>query len=250
MKRVRENVELRRETDGQQDSCVQSCEAAASPKRIGYLVIKRCFDFVAALIASVILLVPMALLCAWVAAIDFGNPFYVQQRVGQHGKKLPMVKIRSMKRGADDVKRTLTPAQLEEYYKEYKLKDDPRLIGWRKTGDGARCAGAVIRRTSLDELPQIFWNILIRGNMSIVGPRPILRDELNKHYTPQEQQLLLSVKPGLTGYWAAYARNNATYESGERQRMELYYVQHQSIWLDLRIMFATVSTVLRKVGAN
>ncbi len=243
-------MELRRETDVRQDVGVQSSEASPRPKRRGYRIIKRCFDFVASLIASILLLAPMALLCAWVVMIDFGNPFYVHKRVGKHGKELPMVKIRSMKLGADDVKKTLNPMQLEEYYKEYKLKDDPRLIGWRKTGDGTRCAGALIRRTSLDELPQIFWNILIRGNMSIVGPRPILWDELNKHYTPQEQQLLLSVKPGLTGYWAAYARNNATYESGERQRMELYYVQHQSIWLDIKIMFATVSTVLRKMGAN
>lgn len=243
-------MELRRETDVRQDVGVQSSEASPRPKRRGYRIIKRCFDFVASLIASILLLAPMALLCAWVVMIDFGNPFYVHKRVGKHGKELPMVKIRSMKLGADDVKKTLNPMQLEEYYKEYKLKDDPRLIGWRKTGDGTRCAGALIRRTSLDELPQIFWNILIRGNMSIVGPRPILWDELNKHYTPQEQQLLLSVKPGLTGYWAAYARNNATYESGERQRMELYYVQHQNIWLDIKIMFATVSTVLRKMGAN
>ena len=86
--------------------------------------------------------------------------------------------------------------------------------------------------------------------MSIVGPRPILQEELESNYTPEEQQLLLSVKPGLTGYWQAYARNDATYETGERQRMELYYVQNQSMWLDLKIVFATFGAVLRKSGAK
>jgi lipopolysaccharide/colanic/teichoic acid biosynthesis glycosyltransferase len=144
----------------------------------------------------------------------------------------------------------LTPEQLEEYRREYKLEDDPRLIGYKKPGDGSKCFGAFIRRTSIDELPQILFNICLRGNMSVVGPRPILRDELTENYTPAEQRALLSVKPGLTGYWQAYARNNATYESGERQHMELYYVKNASFLMDLKIIFATVGSVLKGSGAK
>ena len=215
-----------------------------------YLFAKRCFDLMASLLASIILLVPLLVLCICVVAEDFGCPFYVQERVGKNGKMLRMAKLRSMKCGSDNIETTLSQEQLEEYHKEYKLSDDPRLIGWQKPGDSKRCFGAFIRRLSLDEIPQIFWNILIKGDMSVVGPRPILRQELEDNYTPEEQEKLLSVKPGLTGYWQAYARNNASYATGERQRMELYYAENQGVWLDIKILFATVGAVLRKTGAK
>lgn len=215
-----------------------------------YLVIKRCFDFVSSLCVSVILLIPLAILALIIVLKDPGKPFYVQKRVGKDGKALRLVKLRSMRKGADRLEKMLTPEQLEQYMKEYKLDDDPRLIGYGKTGDGARCFGTFLRRTSLDELPQIIWNICIKGDMSVVGPRPILREELEKNYTPQEQKLLLSVKPGLTGYWQAYARNDATYKTGQRQQMELYYVQNAGVLLDMKILFATVGAVLKKQGAK
>lgn len=211
---------------------------------------KTCLDFLFSLVMSAVLLLPTAALAALVAVQDFGNPFYIQKRVGQNGRDLHVAKLRSMKRGADDLEKALTPEQRSEYYREYKLNDDPRLIGYRKPGDGARCFGGMLRKTSLDELPQIIWNIFLKGDMSVVGPRPILRRELEENYTPEQQKLLLSVKPGLTGYWQAYARNNATYESGERQRMELYYVQNQSLWLDIKILFATFGAVLKERGSK
>lgn len=215
-----------------------------------YLAVKRCFDFAASMCVSIVLLIPLMILALLVMIKDAGNPFYVQKRVGKGGKELRIVKFRSMKKGADNLEKMLTPEQLEEYRREYKLEDDPRLLGWEKPGDGKNCFGAMIRRTSLDELPQIVWNICIKGNMSVVGPRPILRDELKEYYTPEQQAMLLSVKPGLTGYWQAYARNNATYETGERQQMELYYVQNQSLRLDIKILFATVGAVLKERGAK
>ena len=155
-----------------------------------------------------------------------------------------------MKKGADNLEKMLTPEQLEIYKKEYKLDDDPRLIGYKKEGDGTKCFGAKIRSTSIDELPQILFNICILGNMSVVGPRPILEDELHENYSPEEQKMLLSAKPGLTGYWQAYARNNVGYENHERQDMELYYVKNQSIWLDIKIIFKTVEAVICKRGAK
>ena len=214
-----------------------------------YNIVKRCFDVLFSLLVGLFLLVPLLILCIIIIIKDFGNPFYVQTRVGKDGKEFPLVKLRSMKKGADNLEKMLNDKQLEQYLMEYKLDNDPRLIGWKKTGDGQRCFGSFIRRTSLDELPQIWGNVL-KGDMSIVGPRPILREELKKNYTVEEQRKLLSIKPGLTGYWQAYARNNATYQTGERQQMELYYVNNRSLWLDARILYATVGAVLRKAGAN
>ena len=191
----------------------------------------------------------MIVISAVIIIMDFGSPFYVSRRVGYGGKDIGVLKFRSMKSGADHLEQYLTSTQIVEYKKEYKLKDDPRLIGYKKAGDGDKCFGAFLRRSSLDELPQIFWNICFKRNMSFVGPRPILREELEKYYTPEEQKVLLSVKPGLTGYWQGYARNNATYKTGERQRMELYYVKHQSALLDAKIILETVKKVLKMDGA-
>ncbi len=217
-----------------------------------YLFFKRLFDFISSLIVSVILLLPITVVALIVICKDFGSPFYKQKRVGKKGKVLKVWKFRSMKKNADNLEKMLTPEQLEEYKREYKLDDDPRLIGYKKEGDGknGKCFGAKIRKASIDELPQILFNICILGNMSVVGPRPMLNDELDKYYTPEQKELLLTVKPGLTGYWQAYARNNATYASGERQKMELYYVEHRSVWLDLKIIFKTFFSVIKGSGAK
>lgn len=226
--------------------------AVLAPPKVSrwYLFVKRCFDFVASLMASIVLLIPMAIIGLLVVVKDFGSPFFIQERVGMQGKMIRVYKFRSMKKNADHLEDMLTPEQLAEYHTEYKLVDDPRLLGYKKAGDGSRCFGAMIRKTSIDELPQIFFNILVRGNMSVVGPRPILPDELAENYTPAEQELLRSVKPGLTGYWQAYARNDATYASGERQKMELYYIYNRSFRMDIKIILQTVVSVLRKAGAR
>lgn len=215
-----------------------------------YAFFKRSADFVLSLIASIILLIPMAVIAAAIMIKDPGNPFYMQTRVGKNGKDLRILKFRTMRNGADKLENMLTPEQLEEYKREYKIDDDPRLIGYKKSGDGKTCFGARLRQLSIDELPQIVWNICLKGDMSLVGPRPILREELERYYTPEQQDALLSVKPGLTGYWQAYARNNAKYDTGERQKMELHYIEKQSVFLDIKIIFATVLAVVRKSGAK
>jgi len=219
-------------------------------KSIMYHALKRLFDFVSSFLVGIVLMIPMAIIAVLIFVKDFGTPFYKQKRVGKGGKPLYIYKFRSMKKGADNLEKMLTPKQLEIYKKEYKLDDDPRLIGYKKEGDGTKCFGAKIRSTSIDELPQILFNICILGNMSVVGPRPILEDELHENYSPEEQKMLLSAKPGLTGYWQAYARNNVGYENHERQDMELYYVKNQSIWLDIKIIFKTVEAVICKRGAK
>lgn len=215
-----------------------------------YDFFKRALDIAVSLIASVVLLLPAAVISVMISAKDKGVPFYFHERVGKNGTRLRVCKFRTMKKGSDDLESALTPEQRAEYRKEFKLRDDPRLIGYKDPGDGRKCFGAKLRRMSIDEIPQIFYNILIKGNMSVVGPRPILREELEKNYTPEERALLLSVKPGLTGYWQVYARNNAEYANGKRQEMELYYIRNRSFGLDLKIMLKTVGAVLKKEGVT
>lgn len=228
----------------------RSVEAANVKTSLAYRGCKRVFDFVSSLFCGMILLIPMMIIAAVISVKDFGSPFYKQKRVGKDGRPLYIYKFRSMKRGADNLEAMLTPEQLAAYKREYKLDDDPRLIGYKKEGDGTKCFGAKIRSMSIDELPQILFNICILGNMSVVGPRPILQSELEENYTPEEQKILLSVKPGLTGYWQAYARNDVGYQNHERQDMELCYVKNQSVWLDINILFKTVEAVIYKKGAK
>lgn len=213
-----------------------------------YAFIKRFADFVLSLAAGIALIIPMAIVALLIYLKDHGNPFYIQTRVGKDGKDLRILKFRTMRKGADKLENMLSPEQLEEYKREYKLDDDPRLIGYKNPGDGKTCFGARLRQLSIDEIPQIVWNICLKGDMSLVGPRPILHEELERYYTPEQQKALLSVKPGLTGYWQAYARNNAKYDTGERQRMELYYIDNRSATMDIKIAFATVKAVVGRSG--
>lgn len=211
----------------------------------GRRCVTRVLDFLLSFVLGIVLL-PLTLIVLLLLLIRSpGNPFYLQKRVGRGGKTIGVLKFRTMKRHA-----VLTEAEQEEYLREYKLDDDSRLIGYRRQGDGKRCFGAILRRTSLDELPQLYLNVLLLGNMSLVGPRPILREELAANYTKEEQELLLSVKPGVTGYWQAYARGRALYGNGERQKMELYYVKSRSLWLDFKILMRTVLAVISKAGAK
>lgn len=162
---------------------------------------------------------------------------YGQIRIGKGGKPFKMWKFRSMYKNSDRMIDQLTPEQKKQYYTEFKIDNDPRITK----------VGNFLRKTSLDELPQLF-NVLF-NDMSLIGPRPLIESEIQMNYADTYQELL-SVKPGVTGYWQAYARNNATYQSGERQEMELYYVQHASVWLDIKILFKTVITVLKREGAQ
>jgi lipopolysaccharide/colanic/teichoic acid biosynthesis glycosyltransferase len=126
----------------------------------------------------------------------------------------------------------------QKWIEERKLDNDPRITK----------VGKFLRKTSLDELPQLL-NIFA-GSISIVGPRPIKNYELLSAYTPYQIEKLLSVKPGLTGYWQVYGRSNVTYETGERQKEELAYLPKRGAWMDLKIIFLTIPAVLKKRGAK
>lgn len=204
-------------------------------KRTGlYPVVKRLFDIVGSLF-FLLVLSPLFLVIACLIFLEDGQPvFYRHERVGRNGRTFEMYKFRTMYRNAKVV---LTEEQQRGLELEFKLENDPRVT---RIGRG-------LRMSSLDELPQL-WNIL-KGDMSFVGPRPIVEREF-ENYTAEQTAAFQSVVPGLTGYWQAYARNDATYQSGRRQEMEMYYVQNASFWLDIRILFKTVGSVLRKSGVK
>lgn len=201
-----------------------------------YPKIKRVLDVVVSAMA-LLMIWPVLLVIALLVRRDGGPAFYAQSRVGRNGRLFRLYKFRSMKVGADKLEDILTPEELELYRKEYKLQNDPRITK----------LGNFLRKSSLDELPQL-WNI-IRGDMSLVGPRPLLPSELTGNYTPEERQKLMSMQPGLTGYWQAMSRNESSYATGERQRQELYYVGRVSFGMDMKIIFKTVERVITGKGA-
>lgn len=214
--------------------CVQE---SPSVKRRCYVFVKRAFDIVASA-AALIILSPIMLIAAILVYVDDpGKVFYGHIRIGKNGRPFKMWKFRSMYMNADKMIDLLTPEQAKQYYTEFKIDNDPRITK----------IGNFLRKTSLDELPQLF-NVLC-NDMSLVGPRPLIESEIQTYYD-DTHDVLLAVKPGVTGYWQAYARNNATYQSGERQKMEMYYVQNASLWLDIKILFKTVESVLKKSGAQ
>lgn len=199
-------------------------------------LVKRLFDIVISLVGLVVLspiLIYLAIRIKWQ---DGGNIFYRQIRVTRKGKKFYLLKFRTMQMQIRNLKKLLTPEQYEQYKREFKINEDPRITKF----------GAFLRRSSLDELPQL-WNVL-KGEMSLIGPRPLVEKELE--YFGEDVKTLLNVKPGMTGYWAVYGRNDVTYESGKRQELELYYANHQSIWLDIKILLRTIPTVIKKKGAR
>lgn len=201
-----------------------------------YAFIKRTFDIVSSFTVLLLFSWLYLILAVAVKLSDGGSVFYFHERVGKNGKKIRIPKFRTMKKNADKLEDMLTPEQLEQYKREYKIDNDPRVTK----------IGKFLRKTSLDELPQI-WSIFI-GKLSVVGPRPLMRDEIGEKYGADADKLL-SVKPGLIGYWASHGRSNCTYESGERQKMELYYVDNRSVWMDIKIIFRTMIGVIKRDGA-
>ena len=202
-----------------------------------YLFTKRTFDIVSSGLFLILFSWLYLILAIVVKCSDGGTVFYRHKRVGKNGRDIYIPKFRSMKKNADRLEDMLTPEQLEQYRREYKIDNDPRITK----------IGKFLRKSSLDELPNI-WAIFT-GKISVIGPRPLMREEAEEKYGAYMDKLL-SVKPGMIGWWAANGRSNCTYDSGERQKMELYYVDHCSIWLDIKIVFKTMAGVVRHKGAK
>ena len=199
-----------------------------------YIKIKRVIDVILASVA-LILLSPLFAIIAIAIKIDSKGPvFFAHKRIGKNGKIIKLYKFRSMVINAEELIKSFTPEQMREYKENYKLTNDPRITK----------VGKFLRKTSLDELPQLI-NI-INGDLSIIGPRPVVADELENYGVNKDK--FLSVTPGLTGYWAANGRSNTTYE--QRMEMELYYIDNLSLKMDIKVFFKTILSVLKKEGAR
>lgn len=207
-------------TLSQRKSAVHSCTQS-----ISYRILKRTFDICLSA-ALMLLLWPLGLALALMIVLDSdGSAIYAQDRVGLHGRHIRLYKFRSMVKNAGDLIKQFTPEQLAEWQKNFRLEHDPRITKM----------GAFLRRTGLDELPQLV-NIF-KGEMSFVGPRPIVEDELLLY--GEFRELLLSVKPGLTGYWQVYAAPDCTY--AQRIDMDMYYISNAGLRMDARILVKTLS---------
>lgn len=197
--------------------------------------IKRLFDV---LLASCMLLVlsPLLILLCILVKRDGGKAIYGHVRIGRAGKKFRCYKFRSMVVNSEQVLSQLLnncPVARDEWKRDFKLKNDPRIT---KLGKLLRC-------TSLDELPQLF-NVL-RGDMSLVGPRPITEIELNRY--AENTKYYLAAKPGITGLWQVSGRNNTNYE--QRIYFDCWYVRNWKLSTDIAILFKTALVVLRRDGA-
>lgn len=203
-----------------------------------YYFIKRIFDILISMVGIFfILLLSIVIKIIYMLNRDFNSIFFKHKRIGKNGKEIYVYKFRTMVPNAEIILQELLKTDKkakEEWDKNHKLECDPRITK----------IGKLLRKTSLDEMPQ-FINVLI-GDMSLIGPRPLIKGELDCHNG--DHTLYESVKPGITGWWAAHGRSNTTYE--ERLELEYFYIKNQSLWLDLRCIFATIKAVICKTGAK
>lgn len=198
-------------------------------------VLKRTMDIIGSL-GIIIALSPVLLALYFMIKKDGGNAIYGHPRIGRNGKTFKCLKFRSMVVNSKEVLEELLSTNAEaraEWEKDFKLKNDPRITK----------VGAFIRKTSLDELPQLF-NVL-KGEMSLVGPRPVVKEELERYQHDVDYYLM--AKPGMTGLWQVSGRNDVDYET--RVYFDSWYVKNWSLWNDIAILFKTVNVVLNRDGA-
>lgn len=200
-------------------------------RRLNAEVYKRLFDIVFSL-SVLILFAPVYLVLALLIALSSpGSVFYVQERVGKNRKPFGCIKFRTMVNNADEVLAQMmetSPHLRQEFQDNFKLKQDPRVT-W---------IGQFLRMTSLDEFPQ-FWNVL-KGDMSVVGPRPLVAEELHKYGRHMDR--ILTIKPGITGLWQVSGRNDIPYP--RRVQIDLHYVNFKNCWSDLWIVIKTIGVVI------
>ncbi|EHN58197.1 sugar transferase [Oenococcus kitaharae] len=205
-----------------------------SQKSIFYLCAKRLFDLLGGSIGLILSIIPMLFL-AIVIKKDGGPIFFAQERIGKNGRPFTMYKLRSMVPNADDMKDELLEKN-ELHGGMFKMKEDPRVTK----------IGRTIRHYSLDELPQ-FWNV-IKGDMSLVGPRPCLQRELRKYSDYDKQRLL--VQPGISGLWQVSGRSDLDF--ADMIRLDIQYIEERSLMNDAKICLKTVRLVFfssKKTGA-
>ncbi len=200
-------------------------------------VLKRTFDIILSLILLILLSPIFIILMILIKLTSKGPIFYIHERVGEKGKTIRVIKFRTMYVDAQErLKKLLSENKKlkEEWLRNRKLKKDPRITK----------IGKFLRQTSLDELPQLF-NVL-KGDMSLVGPRPVTQEELEEFYK-EYKYFYYMVKPGITGLWQTSGRNDISYP--ERVKLDIWYILNWSFWLDFIILIRTIKTVLSKKGA-
>jgi len=201
-------------------------------------MLKRIFDILFSIFAIIVTLPVFIIIGIIIKLTDGGNIFYGHTRIGKNCKPFKVFKFRSMYMDADKKLEEMlknNPELKEEWEKTFKLKNDPRITP----------IGKFIRKTSLDELPQ-FFNVIL-GDMSVVGPRPVVQKELDMYYK-DKTKMYCSVKPGVTGYWQVEVRSDAD-DYDERIQMDEWYINNQSLWLDIKIILKTIKVVLTAKGA-
>lgn len=201
------------------------------------ILVKRCFDITVSVLLLPFLSLPMAVISALIRLDSKGKAMFSQERVGKKGTTFRCYKFRTMYEDAEEKLAALLQNDREtreEWEKNWKLNDDPRVTR----------IGRFLRSTSLDELPQIF-NVL-KGEMSLVGPRPVTRDEIDLHYKDMAE-LCFCVMPGITGLWQVSGRSNTSYDY--RISLDAWYVRNWNLWLDIVILLKTVRIVIKREGA-
>ncbi len=204
---------------------------------IRHLPLKRICDIFFSLLALTLSL-PLTLPLMLIIRLSSRGPaIYGQLRIGRGGRPFMCYKFRSMYANAEHRLQALLesdPALGAEWQATRKLKKDPRITR----------IGTFLRKTSLDELPQ-FLNVL-KGDMSVVGPRPVVAEEIAVHYGPKANKIL-TVRPGITGVWQVSGRSDTSY--AERVALDEYYVDHRSLWVDLKLFSKTIPVLLTRKGA-
>ncbi len=220
------------------DMTINDVSVFITIKKVTYSFIKRLFDIVCSLV-GIIFLIPLSIIIkiSYILMGDFHSIFFTQNRIGKNGKEFKFFKFRTMVVNADEVLFKLLKEDKEmakEYKKNRKLKNDPRITK----------LGKILRRTSIDELPQLI-NVFL-GNMTMIGNRPYLpreKEDMGKYYKD-----IIKTKPGITGYWQVSGKKNATFQ--KRLELESFYSKNCGLKMDIKIFFKTFGAVVKGHGAD
>ncbi len=196
-------------------------------KKKNYKIVKRILDIIFSII-GIIIFIPFSIIIIIIIMLNSkGGPIFIHERIGQGGKKIKIIKFRTMYKNSDEIFQKMSESKKKEYYENYKISDDERITK----------VGKFLRKYYIDEIPQLL-NVL-KGDMSIIGPRPVIYEETLRY--KKNRKKFLSLKPGITGYWQVNAYKNMTYN--ERIKQELFYIENFSFKLDFEIFFKTVKKI-------
>lgn len=204
---------------------------------VRHLPVKRIVDIAFSAMALILSLPLLFVVAVCIRLSSQGSVVYAHERIGRGGRPFKCYKFRTMHKDAERLLQECLRASPElknEWEQNHKLKNDPRVTG----------IGKILRKLSLDEFPQ-FWNV-IKGDMSVVGPRPMVREEVEKKLGSKAAKIL-SVRPGLTGIWQTSGRSNTSYV--KRVQLDELYVEHRTIWMDLKLIFKTLPSMIASKGA-